>query len=91
MRVDLVEEVAAGVVEVDLVGGDESTLRQGIGLDEGDGLSIGGGIGVERKVDTLDDGIGQAEMAGPGREDLHDRAFGGGHADEVEGRPRGGL
>ena len=57
MRINHIEQVACRIEKVDLVRRHQCAERQRIGLDEGDGLAVRGGIGMERKIDTLDDGV----------------------------------
>ena len=84
-RVDLVELVAAGGEEVDLVCGDERPARQRVVLQEGrrrrgsERARRGGGSRCRGSRQPA-----EAEVARPGRKDLHDGALGGGDADEVK-------
>ena len=84
VRVDDVEKVAAGVIEVDLVRGNQRAERLGVILQECDRGAIGVGRGVQRKVESFDDGVAKTELFRPGREHLHDRTLRGGHAEEIK-------
>ncbi len=89
VRVDDVEQIAAGVEEVYLVGRDQRAHRQRVVADEFDRLPIESRVVVNGEVDTPDLGIPKSEIVRPCRKDLHDRAFPGRDPDEVEGRPGG--
>jgi len=82
VSVDLVEHVAAGLVEVDLVRRDERAGLGRIVLQAGDDLPVRVGIGVDRQVASDDRRAADAELLGPSGEDAHDRGLAGGHTDE---------
>ncbi len=61
---ELVEQVAGGLEQVELVRGDERAERLRVVTDESDHLAIALGSGVQRQIDALEHGV-QAQMARP--------------------------
>ena len=80
--IEILEQILAGVVQVDLMGGYQSAHAQGIVLDELNGCAIVLSGSMQADIDALDAGV-NAQSFCPDGEDLHDGRLAGGNTDEV--------
>jgi len=90
-RVQLVEPIAAGREQIDLVRGHQRAQRERIALDELHRPAVNGRLIVPPAVDAADYGVGEPQMLRPAGKHRHDRRAARGHADEIDRRPRGRL
>ena len=88
--IQLVEQIAAGVEQIDLVRRHQRAQRQRIAADKFYRRAIVLGRRVDGDIDALEAAL-DAQRLCPDGENAHDRGLAGGYADKIHRRLRGGI